>query len=62
MRIMKARPHLILGVCFLLASSGTLKIGIDYGNAPVPRSTETYPDFAKTISAISTWTPAPSVT
>jgi len=62
MRIMKARPQLILGVYFLPAICGTLKTGIDYGNAPVPRSTETRPDFAKTIGAISTWTPAPSVT
>ncbi|HEY5118343.1 MAG TPA: hypothetical protein VII90_02725 [Anaerolineales bacterium] len=59
---MKARLQLTLGACFLPASCGTLKIGIDEGNAPVPRSTETRPDFAKTIGAISTWTTAPSVT
>jgi len=59
---MKARPYLTLGLCFLLAGCGTLKINIDYGNTPTPKAAETLPDFAKTMNTIPTWTPTPSRT
>lgn len=49
---MKARPYLTLGLCFLLAGCGTLKINIDYGNTPTRKTAETPPDFAKTMDAI----------
>jgi alpha-tubulin suppressor-like RCC1 family protein len=51
---MRARSFLTLGVFFLLAGCGTLRINIDYGNTSVPRSTDTL--------MISTSTSKPSLT
>ncbi len=49
-----------MSVVFLLSGCGTLKINIDYQNTPVPASSESRPDFAETLDAISTWTSTPS--
>jgi len=59
---MRARSYLTLGVFFLLAGCGTLKISIDYGNTPAARSSVTSPGDTPAIGAESTATPRPSVT
>jgi len=59
---MRLQLPIAAALFFLISGCGTLRIKIDYGTTPTLKTAETPLDFAKTLAAISTWTPTPSVT